>query len=41
MGGRLVRHGRCYWLMLAEEDLTRGQIAAMLRRITLLPLPAS
>jgi len=40
-GGRLVKHARYYWLMLAEGHLTRGRFAAMLRRITMLPLPAS
>jgi len=32
-------HG--HWLMLAEGHLTRGRFAAMLRRIAMLPLPAS
>jgi hypothetical protein len=40
-GGRLVKHARYYWLMLAEGHLTRGRFAAMLRRIAMLPLPAS
>ena len=40
-GGRLVKHARYYWLMLAEGHLTRGRFAAMLRRIAILPLPAS
>jgi len=40
-GGRLVRHARYYWMMLAEGHLTRTRFAAMLRRIALLPLPAS
>jgi hypothetical protein len=40
-GGRLVKHARYYWLLLAEGHLTRGRFAAMLRRITLLPFPAS
>jgi hypothetical protein len=40
-GGRLVKHARYYWLLLAAGHPTRGRIAAMLRRITLLPLPAS
>ncbi|MGP8175872.1 MAG: hypothetical protein ACLP7O_15190 [Terracidiphilus sp.] len=30
-----------YWLMLAEEHLTRTRFAAMFRRIALLPLPAN
>jgi hypothetical protein len=40
-GGRLVKHARYYWLMLAEGHLTRARFAAMLRRIALLPLPAN
>jgi hypothetical protein len=39
-GGRLVKHARYYWLLLAESYLTRRLFAAMLRRIELLPLPA-
>ena len=39
-GGRLVKHARCYWLMLAESHLTRRLFGAMLRRIWALPLPA-
>ena len=40
-GGRLVKHARYYWLMLAEGHLTRTRFAAMLRNIELLPLPAN
>ena len=40
-GGRLVKHARYYWLLLAEAHLRRGRFASMLRRITMLPLPAS
>jgi hypothetical protein len=40
-GGRLVKHARYYWLMLAEGHLTRARFAAMMRRIALLPLPAN
>jgi hypothetical protein len=40
-GGRLVKHARYYWLMLAEGHLTRARFTAMLRRIALLPLPAN
>jgi hypothetical protein len=40
-GGRLVKYARYYWLMLEEGHLTRGRFAAMLRRIAMLPLPAS
>jgi hypothetical protein len=39
-GGRLVKHARYYWLMLAEGHLTRRVFGAILRRIWALPLPA-
>jgi hypothetical protein len=39
-GGRLVKHARYYWLLLAESHLTRRLFGAVLRRIDLLPLPA-
>jgi hypothetical protein len=39
-GGRLVKHARYYWLLLAESHLTRRLFGAMARRIELLPLPA-
>ena len=39
-GGRLVKHARCYWLLLAEEHLTRRLFGDMLRRIWALPVPA-
>jgi hypothetical protein len=39
-GGRLVNHTRYYWMMLAEGHLTRVRFSAMLRRLTLLPIPA-
>ena len=39
-GGRLVRHARYYWLMLAESHLTRRLFGAMLQRIWALPVPA-
>ena len=38
-GGRLVRHARYYWLLLAEGHLTRRRFGAMLGRIVLLPMP--
>jgi hypothetical protein len=38
-GGRLVRHARDYWLLLAESQLTRPLFGSMLRRIWALPLP--
>jgi hypothetical protein len=40
-GGRLVKHTRYYWMMLAEGHLTRVRFSAMLRRIALLSLPAN
>jgi hypothetical protein len=39
-GGRLTKHARYYWLLLAEGHLTRRLFTAMVRRIELLPLPA-
>jgi hypothetical protein len=36
-GGRLVKHGRHYWLLLAESGLTRLLFRAMVRRIAALP----
>ncbi len=39
-GGRLVKHARYYWLLLAESHLTRRLFGAMVRRIEALPLPA-
>ena len=39
-GGRLVKHARYYWLLLAESHLTRRMFGSMLRRILALPLPA-
>jgi hypothetical protein len=39
-GGRLMKHARYYWLMLAESHLTRPLFGSMLRRITALPLRA-
>lgn len=39
-GGRLVRHARYYWLLLAESHLTRRLFASMLQRIAALPCPA-
>jgi hypothetical protein len=35
-GGRLVKHARCYWLLLAEEHLSRRLFGSMLRRIAAL-----
>ena len=38
-GGRLVKHARYYWLLLAEGHLTRRVFGSILRRIWGLPLP--
>jgi len=38
-GGRLVKHARYYWLLLAEGHLSRGLFGSMLRMIAALPLP--
>ncbi len=39
-GGRLVKHARYYWLLLAEGHLDRRLFGEMLRRIWALPVPA-
>jgi hypothetical protein len=39
-GGRLIKHARYYWLLLAESHLTRRLFAGMLRKIAALPSPA-
>ena len=39
-GGRLVKHARYYWLLLAKGHLTRRLFGAMARRIAALPVPA-
>ena len=39
-GGRLIKHARYYWLLLAESHLTRRLFGCMVRRIAPLPLPA-
>ncbi len=39
-GGRLIKHARYYWLLLAESHLTRRLFGSMLRRIAALPSPA-
>ena len=38
-GGRLIKHARYYWLLLAESHLTRRLFGAMLQRIWALPEP--
>ena len=37
-GGRLVKHARYYWLLLAEGHLNRKLFGYMLRRIWALPV---
>src|SRR5580704_3029504 len=39
-GGRLIKHARYYWLLLAESHLTRRLFADMLRKVAALPMPA-
>src|SRR5215813_1246626 len=39
-GGRLVKHARYYWLLLAESHLTQRLFAGMLGKIAALPVPA-
>jgi hypothetical protein len=38
-GGRLIKHGRYYWLLLAEGHLTRRLFGAIVRRMAVLALP--
>jgi len=38
-GGRLIKHARYYWLLLAEGHLHRRLFGQMLRRIWALPVP--
>lgn len=38
-GGRLVKHARYYWLLLAEGHLPWWLFGSMLRRIAALPVP--
>ena len=40
-GGRLIKHARYYWLLLAESHLTRRLFAGILRKIAELPSPAA
>jgi Transposase DDE domain group 1 len=37
-GGRLIKHARYYWLLLAESHMTRRLFGSMLRRIAMLPV---
>jgi hypothetical protein len=39
-GGRLIKHARYYWLLLAETHLTSRLFGGMLGSIIALPLPA-
>ena len=39
-GGRLVKHARYYWLLLAEGHSNRRLFGDMLHRIWALPLPS-
>jgi hypothetical protein len=39
-GGRLIKHARYYWLLLAEGHLHRRLFGEMLRRIWALPMPS-
>jgi hypothetical protein len=39
-GGRLVKHARYYWLLLAEGHLHRRLFGQMLQRIWALPVPS-
>jgi hypothetical protein len=36
-GGRLIKHARYYWLLLAESHLTRRLFGGIVRRIAALP----
>ncbi len=38
-GGRLVKHARYYWLLLAESHLMRRLFGSMVRRIAALAAP--
>ena len=38
--GRLIKHARYYWLLLAESHLTRRLFGSMVGRIASLPQPA-
>src|SRR5205807_7724171 len=39
-GGRLVKHARYYWLLLAESHLTRRLFGMIVRRLAALSVPA-
>jgi hypothetical protein len=37
-GGRLIRHGRYYWLLVAESRLTRRLSGAVVGKVAALPV---
>jgi hypothetical protein len=39
-GGRLIKHARYYWLLLAEGPLRRRLFGSMLGKVAALPSPA-
>ena len=39
-GGRLVKHARYYWVLLAEGHLTRRLFGAIVQRLETLSVPA-
>jgi hypothetical protein len=39
-GGRLVKHARYYWLLLAEGHLTRRLFGSIVQRLATLSVPA-
>jgi hypothetical protein len=39
-GGRLIKHARYYWLLLAESHLTRPLFGAMVQRMAALTIRA-
>jgi hypothetical protein len=39
-GGRLIKHSRYYWLLLAEGHLHQRLFGGMLQRIAALPMPS-
>ena len=40
IGGRLIKHARYYWLLLAESHLTRRLFGGELGKVAALPSPA-
>jgi hypothetical protein len=39
-GGRLLKHARYYWLLLAESRLTQRLFGAMVQRMPALTIPS-